>query len=109
MSRRAVRGRLDRRAPARSANSRHITLPGLSAVIATALLLRMIWGGELARPDPGHDRRWTGHRHADAAALHAFPDRLVGAAITATAPPLSVLLTLLLLGVVIAYVWRNRA
>ena len=41
--RRAVRSRRDRRRRAASPASVNMTLPGLAGVIATALLLRMIW------------------------------------------------------------------
>lgn len=86
---------------------RYVTLPGLAGVMATALLLRMIWvansldlilvmtgggPGTATQTLPLHAflTAWSGGNYGHGAAL-------------------SVLLTLLLLGVVIAYVWRHRA
>lgn len=86
---------------------RYVTLPGLAGVMATALLLRMIWvansldlilvmtgggPGTATQTLPLHAflTAWSGGNYGHGAAL-------------------SVLLTLLLLGVVTAYVWRHRA
>jgi multiple sugar transport system permease protein len=85
---------------------RHITLPGLASVIATALLLRMIWvansldlilvmtgggPGTATQTLPLHAflTAWSGGNYGEGSAL-------------------AVMLTILLLGVVITYVWRSR-
>jgi len=85
---------------------RHITLPGLASVIATAVLLRMIWvansldlilvmtgggPGTATQTLPLHSflTAWSGGNYGQGSAL-------------------AVLLTILLLGIVIAYVWRSR-
>jgi multiple sugar transport system permease protein len=88
------------------ATFRHVTWPGLAAVIATALLLRMIWvansldlilvmtgggPGTATQTLPLHAflTAWTGGNYGQGSAL-------------------AVILTLLLLGVVIAYLLRSR-
>jgi multiple sugar transport system permease protein len=85
---------------------RHVTLPGLAAVMATALLLRMIWvansldlilvmtgGGPgtatVTLPLHAFLTAWSGGNYGEGTAL-------------------AVLLTLILLGIVIAYLWRSR-
>lgn len=85
---------------------RHITLPGLASVIATAVLLRMIWvansldlilvmtgggPGTATQTLPLHAflTAWSGGNYGQGSALAVF-------------------LTILLLGVVVAYVWRSR-
>jgi len=85
---------------------RHITLPGLATVIATALLLRMIWVANsldlilvMTGGGPGTATQtlplyafltaWSGGNYGQGSAL-------------------AVMLTILLLGVVITYVWRSR-
>jgi multiple sugar transport system permease protein len=84
----------------------HITLPGLAGVIATALLLRMIWvansldlilvmtgggPGTATQTLPLHAflTAWSGGNYGQGSALAVF-------------------LTLLLLGVVVVYLWRSR-
>jgi multiple sugar transport system permease protein len=84
---------------------RHVTLPGLSTVMATALLLRMIWvansldlilvmtgGGPgtatVTLPLHAFLTAWSGGNYGEGTAL-------------------AVVLTLILLGVVIAYLWRR--
>jgi len=84
----------------------HITLPGLAGVIATALLLRMIWvansldlilvmtgggPGTATQTLPLHAflTAWSGGNYGQGSALAVF-------------------LTILLLGVVITYLWRSR-
>jgi multiple sugar transport system permease protein len=86
---------------------RHVTLPGLASVIATALLLRMIWVANsldlilvMTGGGPGTATQTL--------PLHAFLTAWSGGDY-GHGSALSVLLTLLLLGVVIGYVWRNRA
>ncbi len=88
------------------ARFRHVTLPGLAGVIATALLLRMIWvansldlilvmtgggPGTATQTLPLHAflTAWTGGNYGQGAAL-------------------AVILTLLLLGVVVVYLFRSR-
>jgi multiple sugar transport system permease protein len=85
---------------------RHITLPVLASVIATALLLRMIWVANsldlilvMTGGGPGTATQtlplyafltaWSGGNYGQGSAL-------------------AVMLTILLLGVVITYVWRSR-
>jgi multiple sugar transport system permease protein len=89
------------------ARFRHVTLPGLSAVIATALLLRMIWVANsldlilvMTGGGPGTATQTL--------PLHAFLTAWSGGNYGAGAA-LAVILTLLLLGVVIAHVIRSRA
>jgi multiple sugar transport system permease protein len=86
---------------------RHITLPGLAGVIATALLLRMIWVANsldlilvMTGGGPGTATQTL--------PLHAFLTAWSGGNY-GQGSALAVLLTLLLLGVVVTYVWRNRA
>ena len=47
---------------------RHVTLPGLAGGDRDGAAAAHDLGRELARPDPGDDRRRAGHGHADAAA-----------------------------------------
>jgi multiple sugar transport system permease protein len=89
------------------ARFRHVTLPGLSAIIATALLLRMIWVANsldlilvMTGGGPGTATQTL--------PLHAFLTAWSGGNYGAGAA-LAVILTLLLLGVVIAHVIRSRA
>jgi multiple sugar transport system permease protein len=86
---------------------RHITLPGLAGVIATALLLRMIWVANsldlilvMTGGGPGTATQTL--------PLHAFLTAWSGGNY-GQGSALAVLLTLLLLGVVVTYVWRSRA
>jgi len=85
---------------------RHITLPGLASVIATALLLRMIWVANsldlilvMTGGGPGTATQTL--------PLHAFLTAWSGGNY-GQGSALAVMLTLLLLGVVIAYVWRRQ-
>ena len=85
----------------------HITLPGLAGVIATALLLRMIWVANsldlilvMTGGGPGTATQTL--------PLHAFLTAWSGGNY-GQGSALAVLLTLLLLGVVVNYVWRSRA
>lgn len=85
---------------------RHITLPGLASVIATALLLRMIWVANsldlilvMTGGGPGTATQTL--------PLHAFLTAWSGGNY-GQGSALAVMLTILLLGVVIAYVWRSR-
>jgi multiple sugar transport system permease protein len=85
---------------------RHITLPGLATVIATALLLRMIWVANsldlilvMTGGGPGTATQTL--------PLHAFLTAWSGGNY-GQGSALAVLLTILLLGVVIAYVWLSR-
>jgi multiple sugar transport system permease protein len=88
------------------AKFRYVTLPGLAAVMATALLLRMIWvansldlilvmtgggPGTATQTLPLHAflTAWSGGNYGEGSAL-------------------AVLLTLLLLAVVVTYLWRSR-
>src|SRR6185503_15618099 len=87
------------------ARFRHVTLPGLSAVIATALLLRMIWVANsldlilvMTGGGPGTATQTL--------PLHAFLTAWSGGNYGAGAA-IAVILTLLLLGVVIAHVIRS--
>ena len=90
----------------RLAQFRHVTLPGILGVMMTALLLRMIWvansldlilvmtgggPGTATQTLPLHAflTAWSGGRYGEGSAL-------------------AVLLTLMLLGVVVAYVVRSR-
>lgn len=84
----------------------HITLPGLAGVIATALLLRMIWVANsldlilvMTAGGPGTATQTL--------PLHAFLTAWSGGNY-GQGSALAVLLTLLLLGVVVTYVWRSR-
>jgi multiple sugar transport system permease protein len=86
---------------------RHITLPGLASVIATALLLRMIWVANsldlilvMTGGGPGTATQTL--------PLHAFLTAWAGGNY-GQGSALAVMLTILLLGVVITYVWRSRA
>lgn len=88
------------------ARFRHITLPGLSAVIATALLLRMIWVANsldlilvMTGGGPGTATQTL--------PLHAFLTAWSGGNY-GQGSALAVLLTLLLLVVVVVYVLRSR-
>ncbi len=85
---------------------RHITLPGLASVIATALLLRMIWVANsldlilvMTGGGPGTATQTL--------PLHAFLTAWSGGNY-GQGSALAVMLTFLLLGVVITYVWRSR-
>jgi len=85
---------------------RHITLPGLASVIATALLLRMIWVANsldlilvMTGGGPGTATQTL--------PLHAFLTAWSGGDY-GQGSALAVMLTILLLGVVITYVWRSR-
>jgi multiple sugar transport system permease protein len=85
---------------------RHITLPGLASVIATALLLRMIWVANsldlilvMTGGGPGTATQTL--------PLHAFLTAWSGGNY-GQGSALAVMLTILLLGVVITYVWRSR-
>ena len=88
------------------AKFRHITLPGLAGVIATALLLRMIWVANsldlilvMTGGGPGTATQTL--------PLHAFLTAWSGGNY-GQGSALAVMLTILLLGVVITYVWRCR-
>ena len=61
---------------------RHVTLPGLAGGDRHGAAAAHDLGRELARPDPGDDRRRSWHRDADAAAARV-PDAPGPAAITA--------------------------
>lgn len=85
---------------------RHITLPGLASVIATAVLLRMIWVANsldlilvMTGGGPGTATQTL--------PLHAFLTAWSGGNY-GQGSALAVMLTFLLLGIVIAYVWRSR-
>lgn len=85
---------------------RHITLPGLAGVIATAVLLRMIWVANsldlilvMTGGGPGTATQTL--------PLHAFLTAWSGGNY-GQGSALAVLLTFLLLGIVITYVWRSR-
>ena len=84
----------------------HITLPGLAGVMATALLLRMIWVANsldlilvMTGGGPGTATQTL--------PLHAFLTAWSGGNY-GQGSSLAVILTLVLLGVVIAYLWRSR-
>ena len=86
---------------------RHITLPGLSAVMTTALLLRMIWVANsldlilvMTGGGPGTATQTL--------PLHAFLTAWSGGDY-GQGSALAVMLTILLLGVVVAYLVRSRA
>jgi multiple sugar transport system permease protein len=86
---------------------RHVTLPGLAGVIATSLLLRMIWVANsldlilvMTGGGPGTATQTL--------PLHAFLTAWSGGDY-GSGSALAVMLTLLLLGVVIAYLWRGGA
>jgi multiple sugar transport system permease protein len=88
------------------ARFRHVTLPGLAGVIATALLLRMIWVANsldlilvMTGGGPGTATQTL--------PLHAFLTAWSGGDF-GHGSALAVLLSLLLLGVVVAYVARSR-
>ncbi len=85
---------------------RHITLPGLAGVMATALLLRMIWVANsldlilvMTGGGPGTATQTL--------PLHAFLTAWSGGNY-GSGSALAVILTVLLLVVVIAYIWRSR-
>ncbi len=85
---------------------RHITLPGLASVIATALLLRMIWVANsldlilvMTGGGPGTATQTL--------PLHAFLTAWSGGNY-GQGSALAVMLTILLLGVVITYAWRSQ-
>lgn len=85
---------------------RHVTLPGLASVIATTLLLRMIWVANsldlilvMTGGGPGTATQTL--------PLHAFLTAWSGGNY-GQGSALAVMLTLLLLGVVVTYVWRSR-
>jgi len=85
---------------------RHVTVPGLASVIATALLLRMIWVANsldlilvMTGGGPGTATQTL--------PLHAFLTAWSGGNY-GQGSALAVMLTILLLGVVITYVWRSR-
>jgi multiple sugar transport system permease protein len=85
---------------------RHVTVPGLASVIATALLLRMIWVANsldlilvMTGGGPGTATQTL--------PLHAFLTAWAGGNY-GQGSALAVMLTILLLGVVITYVWRSR-
>ena len=89
-----------------AATFRHVTLPGLAGVMATALLLRMIWVANsldlilvMTGGGPGTATQTL--------PLHAFLTAWSGGNY-GQGSALAVILTLLLLGVVIAYVVRSR-
>jgi multiple sugar transport system permease protein len=88
------------------AKFRYVTLPGLASVMATALLLRMIWVANsldlilvMTGGGPGTATQTL--------PLHAFLTAWSGGDY-GSGSALAVLLTLLLLGVVVAYLWRSR-
>jgi multiple sugar transport system permease protein len=90
-----------------AARFRHVTLPGLAAVMATALLLRMIWVANsldlilvMTGGGPGTATQTL--------PLHAFLTAWSGGNY-GQGSALAVILTLLLLGVVVASVARSRA
>ncbi len=85
---------------------RYVTVPGLASVMATALLLRMIWVANsldlifvMTGGGPGTATQTL--------PLHAFLTAWSGGDYGHGAA-LSVLLTFLLLGVVVSYIWRTR-
>jgi multiple sugar transport system permease protein len=85
---------------------RHVTVPGLASVIATALLLRMIWVANsldlilvMTGGGPGTATQTL--------PLYAFLTAWAGGNYS-QGSALAVMLTILLLGVVITYVWRSR-
>jgi len=85
---------------------RHVTVPGLASVIATALLLRMIWVANsldlilvMTGGGPGTATQTL--------PLHAFLTAWAGGNY-GQGSALAVMLTILLLGVVVTYVWRSR-
>ena len=89
-----------------AAQFRHVTLPGLAAVIATSLLLRMIWVANsldlilvMTGGGPGTATQTL--------PLHAFLTAWSGGDY-GQGSALAVILTLLLLGVVLAYLARSR-
>jgi len=84
----------------------HITVPGLASVIATALLLRMIWVANsldlilvMTGGGPGTATQTL--------PLHAFLTAWAGGNY-GEGSALAVILTILLLGIVITYLWRSR-
>lgn len=86
---------------------RHVTLPGLAAVMTTALLLRMIWVANsldlilvMTGGGPGTATQTL--------PLHAFLTAWSGGNY-GQGSALAIMLTLLLLGVVVTYVARSRA
>ncbi len=86
---------------------RHVTLPGLAGVIATALLLRTIWVANsldlilvMTNGGPGTATQTL--------PLHAFLTAWSGGDY-GQGSALAVILTLILLGVVITYLARSRA
>ena len=88
------------------AKFRYVTLPGLAGVITTALLLRMIWVANsldlilvMTGGGPGTATQTL--------PLHAFLTAWSGGDY-GQGSALAVLLTLLLLGVVVTYLWRSR-
>ncbi|HEY0420914.1 MAG TPA: ABC transporter permease subunit, partial [Acetobacteraceae bacterium] len=88
------------------ARFRHVTLPGLAGVIATSLLLRMIWVANsldlilvMTGGGPGTTTQTL--------PLHAFLTAWSGGNY-GQGSALAVILTVLLLGVVVAYVARSR-
>ena len=90
----------------RIASFRHVTLPGLAGVIATALLLRMIWVANsldlilvMTGGGPGTATQTL--------PLHAFLTAWSGGDY-GHGSALAVLLTLMLLGVVVAYLARSN-
>ncbi|HSU05060.1 MAG TPA: sugar ABC transporter permease [Acetobacteraceae bacterium] len=90
----------------RIAQFRYVTLPGLAGVMATALLLRMIWVANsldlilvMTGGGPGTATQTL--------PLHAFLTAWSGGNY-GQGSALAVLLTLLLLGVVVTYLWRSR-
>jgi multiple sugar transport system permease protein len=85
---------------------RHVTLPGLAGVMTTALLLRMIWVANsldlilvMTNGGPGTATQTL--------PLHAFLTAWSGGNY-GQGSALAVILTLLLLGMVIAYLVRSR-
>lgn len=88
------------------ARFRHVTLPGIAAVMTTALLLRMIWVANsldlilvMTGGGPGTATQTL--------PLHAFLTAWSGGSY-GQGSALAVILTLLLLGVVVAYLVRSR-
>ncbi len=90
----------------RIATFRHVTLPGLAAVMTTALLLRMIWVANsldlilvMTNGGPGTATQTL--------PLHAFLTAWSGGNY-GEGSALAVILTLILLGVVVAYLFQSR-
>ncbi len=84
----------------------NVTLPGLAGVITTSLLLRMIWVANsldlilvMTGGGPGTATQTL--------PLHAFLTAWSGGDY-GHGSALAVILTLILLGVVVAYIWRSR-